>query len=306
LHIWADAQLKFDVTKQDNVLPLSYPATANSFLAKYNLLDLQQFKQDKADRLHPTTNWQTSSPLICQTDAEPAFRIFVVPTLSAAIIEQWQQQGFVRSEQHFAPVQSPLALLNLVYGAVELNDSTAQLALPPAWLAQQHQVTIAKTGDWPQQLPWLHREDASQAQLVFVADETQLSSLVQPDQASLILPLQATNPQFELAPVPLLVRWKGWPEHRLQPVTQHLDLVPTLLWTTGCRSHWAGDVLQQPSPLPKLNLSRHQLISFKKDKMTVVRDDGSFGVWSAGTLVPLNEKMDLPMLTDALKRIKAQ
>jgi putative membrane protein insertion efficiency factor len=33
IHIWADANLKFDITKQDNVLPLSYPTTAKSLLA---------------------------------------------------------------------------------------------------------------------------------------------------------------------------------------------------------------------------------------------------------------------------------
>ncbi len=49
------------------------------------------------------------------------------------------------------------------------------------------------------------------------------------------------------------------------------------------------------------------MVSFKKDKMILVRDDGSYGgVWSAGTLVPLNEKLDIPQLTDALKRVQQQ
>ena len=39
IHIYADANLKYDVTKQDNVLPLSYPATAKTFLARYQLVD---------------------------------------------------------------------------------------------------------------------------------------------------------------------------------------------------------------------------------------------------------------------------
>jgi hypothetical protein len=48
------------------------------------------------------------------------------------------------------------------------------------------------------------------------------------------------------------------------------------------------------------------MVSFKKDKMILVRDDGSYGVWSAGTLVPLSEKLDIPQLTDALKRVQQQ
>ncbi|MBB1180647.1 DUF3413 domain-containing protein, partial [Pseudomonas sp. FW305-3-2-15-E-TSA4] len=82
LHIWADAQLKFDVTKQDNVLPLTYPATANTFLARYDLLDLKQLKHDRAERLQRQTSWQSVQPLSCSAQTAPAFRIYVVQELN--------------------------------------------------------------------------------------------------------------------------------------------------------------------------------------------------------------------------------
>ena len=306
LHIWADAQLKFDVTKQDNVLPLTYPATANTFLARYDLLDLKQLKHDRAERLQRQTSWQSVQPLSCSAQTAPAFRIYVVQELNQAVQRQLVQQGFAVSEQHFAPVSSELALLNLVYGQLELTDSSAVLQQAPAWLAQQQQVRVGKTSDWPAELGWLQTSTQdSQAQLLFVGQAEQLQQLLQPDEAALVIALTASHPQLLLAPAPMLVRWSGWPDRKQQPVTQHLDLLPSLLYSSGCQSNWPGDALQVPSALPKLNLTKHQLISFKKDKMTVVRDDGSYGVWSAGTLVPLNEKMDLPVLTDALKRIKA-
>ncbi|MDP5192092.1 DUF3413 domain-containing protein, partial [Rheinheimera baltica] len=74
----------------------------------------------------------------------------------------------------------------------------------------------------------------------------------------------------------------------------------------GCSSHmsWLGDNLLKPRALPKLTISGQEIISFKKDKMVILRADGSYGVWSAGTLLPLNDKLDLAMLTDALKRIE--
>ncbi|WP_337881379.1 DUF3413 domain-containing protein [Rheinheimera sp.] len=306
LHIWADAQLKFDVTKQDNVLPLTYPATANTFLARYDLLDLQQLKQDKADQLQTQSSWQSLQPLSCQLSAPAAFRIYVVPTLSKELQLALQHQGFASSDQHFAPVDPQLALLNLVYGQLELADNLSLLQHPPAWLAQQQSIRVGKTGHWPAELSWLTASStAEQPQLLFVEQPEQLQQLLHSDEAALVLALTASHQQLLLAPAPLLVRWPGWPDKKQQAVTQHLDLLPSLLFSVGCRSNWPGDALQEPSTLPKLNLTKHQLISFKKDKMTVVRDDGSYGVWSAGTLVPLNEKMDLPMLTDALKRIKA-
>ncbi|MFT5812964.1 MAG: membrane-anchored protein YejM (alkaline phosphatase superfamily), partial [Psychroserpens sp.] len=39
IHIWADANLEYDVLRQDTVLPLSYPSTAKTLLTKYGMFD---------------------------------------------------------------------------------------------------------------------------------------------------------------------------------------------------------------------------------------------------------------------------
>ncbi len=39
MHIWGDARKLDDITRQDNVLPLTYPATARTMLTRYNLMD---------------------------------------------------------------------------------------------------------------------------------------------------------------------------------------------------------------------------------------------------------------------------
>ena len=38
-HIWADANLEYDVLRQDTVLPMSYPSTAKTLLTKYGLFN---------------------------------------------------------------------------------------------------------------------------------------------------------------------------------------------------------------------------------------------------------------------------
>lgn len=307
LHIWADANLKLDVTKQDDVLPLTYPATANGFLARYHLLDLQQLTIDKAEKLQTQSNWQTINPLQCTaTPTKPAFRLYIVPSLLPTEQQRLLELGFVQSEQHFAPSETELALLNLVYAQVELPTSKALMNAPPAWLLQQNHIRIAKTSDWPKELNDTSAlSSPDDASLIFTKDVDQLAALLDENDPAIVLKLTAEPSQFEVAPALLFARWPSWPDKKTQPVTQHLDLIPTLLYSSGCQTNWPGDALQAPSSLPKLNLTENQLISFKKDKLTVVRDDGSYGVWSAGTLVPLNEKMDLPVLIDALKRIKA-
>jgi membrane-anchored protein YejM (alkaline phosphatase superfamily) len=47
MHIWADANLYQPIVQQDNMFPLSYPATAKTLMAKYSLLDIENYQQRK-------------------------------------------------------------------------------------------------------------------------------------------------------------------------------------------------------------------------------------------------------------------
>ena len=46
-HIWADANLDYDILRQDTVLPLSYPATAKTLLTKYGLFNIDDYIERK-------------------------------------------------------------------------------------------------------------------------------------------------------------------------------------------------------------------------------------------------------------------
>ena len=54
-HIWADANLDYDVLRQDTVLPLSYPATAKTLLTKYGLFDVEDYIMRKTSPLSFTS-----------------------------------------------------------------------------------------------------------------------------------------------------------------------------------------------------------------------------------------------------------
>lgn len=312
LHIWADAQLDLDVMKQDNVLPFTYPATANTFLAKYNVLDLSRLKESKAEQLQRPTNWREPEALQCISQQAEPVTVLILPTLSAADIELLQQHKFKAHQQHFAPVEQNSALLNLLYGTMQLNkDMLAALQHPPLWLTQlpagQLSISAGDT-EFQKLLPWLSLTSDSEARIKVKFTRHLATELAQSDQGQhlLVLSQQAAGSQFDLAPAQLYSRWPALNSAISDTVTQHLDLIPTLLAQVGCHSNWPGDNWFKPSTYPKLNLLPHQMVSFKKDKMILVRDDGSYGVWSAGTLVPLNEKLDIPQLTDALKRVQQQ
>ena len=50
-HIWADANLDYDILRQDTVLPISYPATAQTLLTKYGLFDVEDYIERKTSPL---------------------------------------------------------------------------------------------------------------------------------------------------------------------------------------------------------------------------------------------------------------
>ncbi|WP_100641600.1 DUF3413 domain-containing protein [Alteromonas facilis] len=79
MHVWADARLYQPIIKQDNMFPLSYPATAKTLLSRYELLDLESYQQRKQLQFNPhlkTVTYPLSS-LFCSISSEQSLAIFV-------------------------------------------------------------------------------------------------------------------------------------------------------------------------------------------------------------------------------------
>lgn len=311
LHIYADAKLQWDITRQDNVLPFSYPATAKSLLARYQLVDLTERAQRQADRLNLDTRLPASSELSCRVPTQASTLLLLTETLSAQQLSFLHSQQLRAHEQHFAPNNSTEALLNALYGQFMAEQDHGQpLQKAPGWLAQlpaNHLSVVNRNPRLNNLLPWAATTpESTPFAIVFDATPEQHWQDYQDYQQLIVVPLQSNNARFQLAPQTAWIKWPLLQQQLRQQSSQQLDLLPTLLYAAGCQSneHWLGDNLFAPSDLPKLNISQQDIISIRKDKMMILRQDGSYGVWSAGTLVPLNEKLDVPMLIDALKRLE--
>ena len=70
LHVWADAKLYQPIVQQDNMFPLSYPATAKTLMAKYSLLDIEDYQQRKALQFNQTIKGiiYPAEPVYCSVD----------------------------------------------------------------------------------------------------------------------------------------------------------------------------------------------------------------------------------------------
>jgi len=75
LHIWADANLEYDILRQDTVLPLSYPSTAKTLLTKYGMFDREAYIE------------RTTSPLAF-TDAIPQYPVLNGQCIAKSTIQQ--------------------------------------------------------------------------------------------------------------------------------------------------------------------------------------------------------------------------
>ncbi len=310
LHIWADAFTVHDITRQDNSLPLSYPATAKTVLAKYRLLDPANTNAQAPEAwLSQAAMSKPKVELQCHAVAVKPIEIWLVPGLTAEQNQLLQLQSFKSLPQHLSPVSPQDAWINLLMGHL----SGTHAAQEPSWLAQvPKELWGYVSGSQAQQRsPWLLTRQTEQTSKVTWQIPDDSSDLTQrlkqraADEQMLIVELNSQQEQFALGHSKVWYYWPQLHQLRINEVTQHLDLVPTLLGYIGCQNQqpWVGDNLFAPSSQTKLNIVGNQLFSFRKDKMLVVNSDGQFSVWSAGTFVPLEQKSDLPMLTDALNRL---
>ncbi len=103
-HIWADANLDYDILRQDTVLPFSYPATAKTLLTKYGLFNKEDYIERKNSPLSISVaipNYPKIDAGMCSASKEkPKHSTFLVLTeqqLSEAQLAQFVDRASATS-----------------------------------------------------------------------------------------------------------------------------------------------------------------------------------------------------------------
>lgn len=160
IHIWADANIYTPVTQQDDLLPLSYPSTAKTLMARHGWISPETY-QNQRDRLTEADALELQYPLsnlLCSK--ERAAR----PTLIVAFdqLAPVQQQQLERQISQLHP------LADVAIGHTNLANSTFELVyglpdiyrphierdnIQPAYQATladyDHEVRFYHTLNWP-------------------------------------------------------------------------------------------------------------------------------------------------------------
>lgn len=123
VHIWADANLEYDVLRQDTVLPLSYPSTAKTLLTKYGMFDQVDYIARRTSPLaftdevpkYPIYQGQCSENSAIN---QSVFMIITDQTLQTQQIDKIQQRinhGMLSLESHVDNALPKEAWFNLFY-----------------------------------------------------------------------------------------------------------------------------------------------------------------------------------------------
>lgn len=131
MHIWADANLEYDVLKQDTILPMSYPTTAKTLLTKYGLFNKEDYIERRTSPL-TFSEEMPAYPLISDkcTATSPTNSTYLIlskQTLTPQLIKQFSQRSTASTIQlnhHIDNAMGEDAWFNMFYGLPSIYQSS--------------------------------------------------------------------------------------------------------------------------------------------------------------------------------------
>lgn len=301
IHIWADANSYFDITKQDNVLPLSYPTTAKSLLAKHNLIDIDQYKKSTLIDLE-SKHLEFESPeniALCDVKNTDPVTILVFSD-QTRFTEYLKNNAHLKATKSFMhPSDYEDSVFNLVYGLPAIyKKGLVSTQSPPVWSRGK---LLSVSGNNP--FSYLDEITSAPIKMIFVDAE---NPEVEPSalQVALMLKSEPNSIINNSAYYTNIAQLQNIP-HLVQP----MDLTSTILaQVLGCTARAASttlglDLIKNNSE-QGVNYSQGVFIVFKKDRITLIKSDGSYQHISASEGFIIEQKLDIPFLIQSIKHLK--
>lgn len=303
IHIWADANLKFDITKQDNVLPLSYPTTAKSLLAKNDLLDIESYKEAHDVRLDPhNVGYLPPSP-IEQCSVETAAKVDILVFSDNQALEQFVagEPTLRKTDLFLQPIETEDTLFSLLYG------------LPAFYKAPI--ITNQQLPLWVNEKRSLHVEGFNQFDYVNITQSDAAVRLINASNTTNVREDATTIFAFSLAQqnngIVTTSRLYSSDKKVVQTdgLIQPSDIIATSIGQyLDCQSlakqTMLGSNLYKRHDDTGVNYSQNVFIAFKKDRITLIDSDGNFKNISAAQGFAIEQGLDIPFLVQSIKKLK--
>jgi len=259
LHVWADANLYQPIVQQDNMFPLSYPATAKTLMARYSLLDIEDYQQRKALQFNQTIKGiiYPAQPVYCSVDSSKKVLLLsiVKGELPSSIA------GLSNFEQHYL-LESSIdnGITTVLFGLPELYHSALKSYSPlllqlPRSMGLSVSVYLDNTSH--ARLASYQKDWQQFKQEVFDASSNLSIGFVQAEQLDELL-TENVLAQYQVI-VTTLVEQNALKNSLLSNITINKamssleDMAPTALHLLGCaaqaKAYSTGDTLTQKGNL---------------------------------------------------------
>lgn len=318
LHVWADANLYQPIVQQDDMFPLSYPATAKTLMSKYNLLDLENYRQRKALQFDSRISGlkYPSSPVYCEVNnSKPV--ILLIQTDEATIeldavpsLKRYQSHYDLSSTKQSAMLSSLFGLPEIYLSAVQsrvplLIDLPSKLGIPVSFYSNMPLKLDALQNistKWEEFYQGIKADQASLA--IGFLSAAQISQLIDQDIASthVVLVSQMSQDRDKVKAVSLFTNLPLAAE-----LSSHLDLAPTVLNVMGCQANTdiysTGQNLLAPRRNWLVGTKGSKVIVMQNQQLTEVLSNGNYKIYDRVNGEESAETLDTGLLSQAIKHL---
>lgn len=316
IHVWADARLYAPVLQQDNMLPLSYPATAKTLMSRIGMIDLQAYRQRQNLQFNDTdfTFKYPPQPIYCSVDATQKVLFIALSEVTIGATPA----GLVDNGFHFVSNTLKANYLNsVVYGLPEVllpNVKDSQpviLALSKAFnldvIMFDYQTSNPNDAlvkpfysvSWDDFSEKLNAQESG----LFLAN-VNTEAL-----ANINLQALATTTKILFVAKP-----EGHPYFKLfsnldisSEMSTTEDISPTILNELGCKAapknYSIGQALQSPTRSWAVSTQGRHLVVIHNGMITEVSNDGSFEIRDYMTNEKVLTEIDTNLLSRSIKHI---
>jgi membrane-anchored protein YejM (alkaline phosphatase superfamily) len=317
IHVWADAKLYAPVLQQDNMFPLSYPATAKTLMSRAGLLDLQDYRQRQNLQFDDNAFSINYPPeqIYCSVDNTKKAIFLRVKGYDPALKTNLLESGLNNNGFHFiSETLHSDYLASVVYGMPQAfleainTEMPVSLALPKAF---DTNITVYSTNELSQNSSFIEFivNDESEfldrlklsTQGLFIASMSfeQLSKLdlsTLAEQASLLIAVDSDKAFYKELYSNI--------NTSVQMSTTE-DIAPTLVTELGCSAQAEqfsmGQALQSPKRNWSISTQGAHLVVVHNGLITEVSRDGSFEIRDYMTNQKVLTEIDTNLLSRSIK-----
>lgn len=305
IHVWADARLYTPVLKQDNMFPLSYPATAKTLMARYGLVDLEEREQQEELQYNSETTRFNYPPKQVYCSVDNTKKVVVLASLD--VLNSTEFEG-MRSNQFHLNLQTKTSLFarQLLFG---IPDNLLQITKNPPIANELLNAFDVNTSTF------VAGENPIEEFTLFTNEITNSSSgfflgVLSGEQFASI-DLAGLTQTSKL----LVIGKTVTDEFRLlsnfidnTQVSSNEDIIPTVLNEFGCLAppirFSTGQALQAPTRKWLVTTQDNNLILVMYPLLTKVGTDGSYEVIDLPSQSKVLLDLDTNLLSRSIKHLK--